>query len=208
MIALIAVLACGSNVPVCGPGFVPNPDGNCYEDTSNDPVPPSWDDAIDDAYDDLPARDRGEGDGELDLERGCASGACLGMTRAEIEAVLGEPDDVAVSNSAWVILDWWSLGTEVWFYDPGNTDVAEPDAIASGVQVYPGYAGSTDDGLSPEQSLRCFVDVLGDPDSITFRDSSGWGISTMNWGDSLTVWDYADGNELGHDGRADYIYMD
>ena len=74
--------------------------------------------------------------------------------------------------------------------------------------MFPGYLGSTDEGLSPEVSLRCFVDVLGDPDDIRFQDIEGWGPTSLNWGSSLTVWDSYNLNDPGHDGYADFIYMD
>lgn len=207
MLALLSLLAC-SNEPDCSIGFQPNPDGNCYEDESEPIDIP--DDAIAMAYDDFPDCDaEPTGDGTLDLFRRCAGGLCVGMTYDEMVASVGsDADSVDADYDGYLFVGWDDLGVYLWLHDADEDGLPDPDDTTWRIVVQPWFAGTTDDGLGTDMSLACFVDVLGDPDAITFEPDGGWHPASLIYYVGFTVRDYVDLGEFGGDGRSDYLWLD
>lgn len=201
-LALVLAVGCSTapGEPACRPGFYPAEDGRCYPPPP-DPEPVSATDAIDA----LPACVPRDEDGLVDLDAGCASGACAGAPAEEWSAALG--DDVECAYASWSY-DWaycaWSVGIEGLF-PVGAYGEIDPAATSDWVHLLPGYDGATDDGLGVGISPRCWTDALGVPNGAYWVDVSGTlALQDLYWwtpyGVEIHDWD-------GPDGVVDDVYL-
>lgn len=150
-----------------------------------------------------------EGEGELDLVAGCASGVCIGMQYADAVEAAGEPE-CELDGDGWDFC-YWSNGVGSYLYDTDEDGTPDADFEIYELILYLDYRGLTSDGLGLDTSLACWRDVLGEPDSMSIDNVSGdWAPRSLYYrAYYLTVWDYLDENlDVGHDGYADYLYLD
>lgn len=203
-------LCYGAAAP-CADGFVREADGNCYaeaedadddtgdgDDTGGDTGPtdpdtgaPDLDDLLDPHRDCAPM----EASDRLDLDAGCVDGACVGMTKAEVDAALGAATCAAGDGAA--LCYWGQLGgVRAWLDDLDGDGVADADATVAEWLVYTPYDGSTADGLGIEASLGCWLQALGDPDLVVWRQDhtdGGWYLYELEWfGPDVSVVDFTD----------------
>jgi hypothetical protein len=201
---LLALLACTPDV-TCADGFTLGADGLCYERTPAG-APPT----VDDVLATLPACAPVIGDGRIDLGAGCAAGACVGATYAEVSAALGAPGhcDTDASEYAGVTTSQvycaWDIRVGVYFADDDRDGVADARAVANGIYAFSGFEGATIDGLGFDAGLGCFLDVLGAPDGVSLvRSGADWSVSAAWWTEAGLSW--VDGAEP--DGRASRLLL-
>jgi hypothetical protein len=120
----------------------------------------------------------------LELERGCAGLACVGMTYQEIVAVAGEPAGCdALERFTWCR---WPAGLLLGFHDLDEDGEPDPALGAQHLSVEPPFAGLSAEGLGLGVSLRCFEEVYGAPwDS--YVEGSYARMAFFEWG----RWDFA-----------------
>lgn len=206
---MVALLACGKE-EACTAGFELR-DGLCYDtegsntETTDSATPPDAIALLQQSWD---ACDATSGDGTLDLT-GCALGVCAGATYADAVEALGEADSFDDSDPGYVNATW-TEGVSTWYPDLDTDGVPDADGLATWISVFPSANVTTEEGLGPRVSMRCFVDVLGDPDQIELQFRFGdWEIVSLEWSDdALKVWDYYDHrDEARSDGKSDFIYL-
>jgi hypothetical protein len=213
-------LACSPDDAIdCSAGFDLRDDGLCYEipvedtDPVDTDVPEAEPATVEDVLDALPACEGGYDDGRIDIEAGCADGACAGMTYDDINEALAEEGDC---SSYYVDFDGYAYGYSMCAWSNGvSTDFADddqdgvPDAgdRAYSIALDLPYDGGTAEGLSLDSHPRCFVDVLGDPSSASFAmDEDGeWLVRSIAYTDlGLYVYDsYDKVGDYVPDGRVD-----
>ncbi len=200
MFLLFALLACVT----CPEGQVRDPLGNCLESYQPAGSP-------EEALERLPDCTSSSGDGALEIDGACADGACAGMTWSEANAALGETGscDTVASDASELYCVWRDEAIAMFFSDGDYDGVPDPESRSTGLFVDEGYPGRTVDGLGPGESMRCFLDVLGQPpDEDIGWDVEGdaWYLVELYYGElGLFVNDYSwDGPS---DGRADGLSL-
>lgn len=194
-------LACAPTT-TCRAGYAADSTGHCWP---QDAV------GFEDALDDLPPCDRAEGDGRLDLEGGCADGACAGDPIEVFDAVFG-PDRACFAASwdaNWTYCDW-PAGVQGLFLDADRS--GEPDAgVASDrLRVYAPYEGQTWRGVGIDAPTACFLDTLGTPETLVLTDVAGALVPEELWWPATQVraYDWEAGSGGDHaDGRPDNLYL-
>lgn len=146
------------------------------------------------------------GEGTLDFEDGCASGACLGDTYGSFRAALGEPTEIEGAGS-WVLVDWDQRGLYAYFDDDDGDNEPDPDEPVYRFVVNGPAAGTSVDGLATELSLACFVQVLGPPDDVDTVDGM---VETLRYDAlALRIHDFSGAQTfLDPDGYVDVISFD
>ncbi len=140
----------------------------------------------------------------LDLEAGCARGACVGMTMAEVKSVLGEPtncDDFSGSVSC-----QWAVGVSLDFVDTNHDKLPDLGAESEFLTVSRPFDGATASGLGLGVSMRCFAETYGEPVSLNLSSSftsASFGGDQSSFG-RISVDDFSGTGEA-PDGRADSI---
>ena len=110
-----------------------------------------------------PACTSHDGDGRLDLDLGCADGACSSATYDEWVVALGDPGECSQSSTGSNVRCEWSQGIRTYFDDDDADGLPDAGDAAGVVYVSPPYDGLTQEGLGLGVSLRCYTDALGDP---------------------------------------------
>lgn len=186
------LFACASDPVDSSPGDTAAPDTQADEADEL---------TLDDLQDHLPRCVPGVSDARLDVETGCADGACIGMTYDELVGVLGEEPgcysysfDIGGTVFGYVSCDRTS-GIGASFADD-DLD-GEPDGAADSLSVDLPCDGGSAVGLSLGIQMSCFVGALGDPDGVEFGlDASGnyviTGLSYFSAAQPLTVDDSYD----------------
>ncbi|MES2638787.1 MAG: hypothetical protein V4850_04875 [Myxococcota bacterium] len=184
---LLALLACAPDV-TCADGSTLGADGLCYEKSS---APPT----VDDVLATLPCGEPVTGDGRIDLATGCAAGACVGATYADVSAALGDPGhcDTDASEYAGVTTSQvycaWDSHVGVYFADSDRDGVADARAVADGIYTFAGFQGTTTDGLGMDAPLGRFLDALGAPDGVSLvRAGADWSVSAAWWTEAGLSW--------------------
>lgn len=210
MLVAIWLFACTSepDVGACREGFIREPDGHCYPPVPEEPEGVT----IEDALDWLPACEPiQEPQGLIDIALGCASGVCAGLTEPEITAAYGEPPTCRpVSDHDPRLYCSWETGLEGLFGDEDGDGWPDPHAPNARTRLYPPYRGATADGLGVGVQPSCFLDVLGSPDRLIFRDVGGnLLIQEMLWDRyGLLLYDLgADDFTNRPNGLIDYVYL-
>jgi hypothetical protein len=220
---LTLLLACAERD--CREGFDLGDDGLCYEDADADSDDTGTEgSATDDTADSdgtadggstsdpyiskeellalLPPCEPADGPVNIDIAAGCAGGACLDMTYAEVTGVLGDPAEC----------DWngctWDIGLVLEFESEEDQPLAE-DPVTS-VDVEDEFDGATEDGLGPGASLSCFLEALGEVSSIfVLGRDGGLVIWSLNFSDPMDVAVFDDEALIGSpDGLANNFYME
>lgn len=184
----------------CGDGFERRDDGLCYE-VPVEPAPVT----LADWLDTLPVcRPLGEGDGRLDLDRGCADGICAGDDVGTAAAVAGEP---ACDDGDTILTCDWGKGLSVYLYDLSGDGLSDDDLILF-VSVEIAYDGLTTDGLGISADMTCFLEAYGEPTGLSVQEDAGWTVTSLDYpqfsvGDSRVnkSGDYAP------DGLADSLFL-
>ena len=121
---------------------------------------------------------------ELDLQAGCALGACVGDTLAEISAALAAEPVCDVYGTGEAYCGFRGLGIRTLsaaFPDEAEPD---PDAVVISLWVSGEFVGADSEGLGLGTGMRCFVDQQGMPDKATLGPGAdGWGIAEATWYD-------------------------
>lgn len=65
----------------------------------------------------------------------------------------------------------------MYFQDSDYDGVPDPDYQVFGIYVDENYDGRTVDGLGPDESMRCFLDALGQPPD----EDMGWHVEGEAW---------------------------
>lgn len=105
------------------------------------------------------------GNGRLDIDSGCADGACDDALYADMVDALGPAScDASDVISETTFCDWQGGALRSHFDDVDLDGVPDPDATARGLYLSEGYDGTSPDGLGLRVSLACFYDVYGEPD--------------------------------------------
>lgn len=125
----------------------------------------------------IPACTPDDADDALNLVGGCVDGACVGMTKAEVDDVLGAPTECDDSLDDCV----YAGGIEL-DYDAG---IADTFSLSSP------YGGRDQNGLGVGVGLGCFVDVFGTPDAMAaFLENGVVGIWNLAWYDAnVSIYD-------------------
>jgi hypothetical protein len=148
-------------------------------------------------------------DGSIDLTTGCVLGACHGMTYDQINAALDEIGNCEYLIDTTLVCQWNANTIQV-FLDDADNDGA-PDAGQAAFAIFVGepFDGGTREGLGPGATLRCFVDVLGNPESMDLEVQDGEYIVTrLEWQSlGVSVSDMFLEGYVDADGRADSIMM-
>jgi hypothetical protein len=172
---IIALGATGCASLECGSG-TEEVDGVCVAVEADTDTDTDTDEEVDieDLLDTLPECEPVEANGRIDLTTGCADGGCAAMTADELNTALGEDGSCTPSSvdSTRLFCDW-SMGIWTTFDDLDQNGEPDADSTAGTLYLEYPYDGGTDDGLGPDASFSCFVDVLGYPNSIDFWDLSG-----------------------------------
>lgn len=218
MLTMALLLGCGNEVADCRVGFEAEDDGLCYEladtDLDTDAEEPA-DPTVEDLLAALPACDPGATDGRIDVQSGCADGACAGMTLPEVEDALGEEgycQSIAVDFDSFAyayVSCSWSVGIGASFDDDDGDGLADPTAETFAIYVDLPYEGGTADGLGLGANAACFVDALGAPGSVRFAlDGGEWLATSLSWSEIGVYDDYVNKNgDFGPDGRIDGITL-
>lgn len=222
----------------CAPGFSLGADGRCSadeptgdDDDDDDTGVPTGDTGtptdgtssttdepaeLEDVLDTLPrCRDDGNGDGDLDLVRGCAGGVCAGDDVEVVLAVHGEPlgcESTYFESDGYRFgqLDCsWGDGIGASFGDDDFDGIPDPGRPAIALDLRAPYAGTTSDGLGLGDEVSCFVEAE-DPTSVLFLvQGRDWHPTYLGFG-RYAITDYAD-NETGAwlpDGKVDGLTID
>ncbi len=221
---LLFLLACNAEPAACSAGFDLHDDGLCYEIPAEDTDPVDTDApeeepaTVEDVLDALPACEGGYDDGRMDIEAGCADGACVGMTYAEINEALAEEGycfayhiDYDGNEYGYAFCDW-SNGISTDFADDDFDGLPDEGNRAYSISVNLPFDGGTSDGLSLDAGMRCFVDALGKPTSASFTtggEDGGWLLRSLSYGDlGLYVNDSYDKNgDYIPNGRVDSLTL-
>lgn len=154
--------------PGCRTGFTLAPDGHCYPPLDT-PTTPSVTDV-------LLANEcvRAEPGTDIDLFAGCIEGVCAGDTFLAMEEALGGGARCSLVLAATNWICEWPQGVEAQFR-AGTTDSGEPgDNVTNNfVRALTEYEGSDPSGLALGLSVSCFVEELGIPTEIVYRDTPG-----------------------------------
>lgn len=154
---LYALIACRTESE-CLAGFTLKDDGMCYaipeEDTAveDTDVPETEPPTVEDLLDTLPACEPVATDGRLDIDGGCADGACAGMTYAEMVGALGDDPTCEAfyyefgSYAGGSVSCTWDNGVDASFDDLDRDGVADPASIAYGMKVQDPFDGGTVEG--------------------------------------------------------------
>ena len=222
----LLLCACTPDPGDCTTGFTRHDDGNCYSsatDTDGETTTPEDTGGADteppvtflDLLAAMPPCEPGSTDGLLDLEDGCADGACVNMDYDAMVAAIGEAptcDSIYIRlgdsyESSQLSCDW-SNGLGMSFADDDQDGL--PDTGARGWPLYVDlpWEGGTTEGLGLGASMSCFVDLLGPPDSasIDAGPEEGYLITYLYYGSiGLSVHDdfYNKDGSYGSDGLVD-----
>jgi hypothetical protein len=157
--ALIAsLIACTT----CGEGQIKDPiSGDCLDEY----VAPT---SQEEARESLPECDLLPSSSRLDIEAACADGACAGMTYNEVNAALGETGDCDEPSSDWLVCHWQNDALHMYFEDADYDGQPDVDDVAIGLYLEESWSGSDESGLGLGISMRCYLDVLGEPEEIEY----------------------------------------
>lgn len=201
--------ACAPEPATCAEGFDLRADGLCYEvveppvEDTDVPPPPT----LMDWLDTLQACEPLAGDGRLDLAAGCVEGLCAGDGYADAMAARpGAACEVYIEGFIFECV-WERTGLSAWVYDVDGDDVMDPNDPLWMLNVDLPYLGSTSEGLGLGADMKCFIDVLGEPDEINVaRSDDAWQILSMSYGD-VSISDYVTNKnqDYASDGLADGI---
>jgi hypothetical protein len=118
----------------------------------------------------IPACEPLQAGSDLDFEAVCVWGACKGDPLDTFTAELGPTDGCDGVECSWDGL-----------YVDFDAD-SKAGGLADDIQVTDAAWGRDANGLGVGAGLGCFVDVYGEPDSITFsHDDDGWMIWWLDW---------------------------
>jgi hypothetical protein len=207
VIGFVALLAaCGKGeVDDCKAGFELRDDGLCYEQAAATEV------NLDALLDAFPECELGEPNGAMDLVAYCAGPGCAGDTFAELEEAYGpgECGSIGYGRSECYWAEWDVVGN---YLDDEADGVIADDQLATGLWVGAAFPGGTEDGLAPNSSIRCYVDVLGLPTWMEpVMDTTGtdpwfawW---AYDFGAFFLVDRFDSGNNPGGDGIPEYLWL-
>lgn len=205
-LALLVLIPACADPLVCGDG-TEEVDAVCTAPTPEEPLPPRMADLLEA----LPACVPSEGPVTLDLVAGCADGACVGMSVDEVDAALGTSGTCEpYSFDPTTIGCDWPNGISISFDDLDEDGSVDPGSRADALSLRPPFSGATEDGLGLGASMRCFLDHLGAPESVTWdREGSEYLVSRLDFFDE-GVFVTDDGfSDLSFrpDGRVDSLYL-
>lgn len=166
MVLLLLLLACAADVPACGDGQHVTASMEC----ADDPTVPGSEDFP--ACEALPAGTR------IDVNAGCADGACHDTTFDAMNEALGEVG--VCSSAANLAFCDWSMGIGTFFADDDGDDAPDEGALGSGIFLDPPFDGTTEDGLGLGVSMRCWVERYGYTDEVEYQDDGAW-ITELYW---------------------------
>ncbi len=148
-------------------------------------------------------------DGSIDLVNGCVLGACHDMTYDEMNAALGEAGVCEYLIDATLVCDWALGGIQVFLDDIDNDGVPDPGQTAFAVFVQDPFPGGTPEGLGVGATLRCFIEVLGDPETVDVQSQGGgYVVTRLEWqSKGVSVSDDYFAGYVDADGHADSIMM-
>ncbi|MCO4744815.1 MAG: hypothetical protein KC912_08500 [Proteobacteria bacterium] len=207
MLTLFSLVGCADGL-VCGEGTA-EANGECIAlDTGE---VPGDDPAVLDLLDALPDCVAASTDGSIDLVAGCVGTGCIGDTLAELDAAYGETANCTTYSSLFsnVFCDW-SNGVSTSFADEDEDGEVDVGAVAGSLSVDAPYAGGTTTGLGIDANMRCFVDVLGMPDTVEYAEKADgtYGLRSMNYYDEgLFVDDLWNGANYEPDGSVDGLFI-
>jgi hypothetical protein len=196
----------GGEVDLCRPGFLRAADGHCYPPPPETPAP-----VVEDVLDNLPPCFLHKPIGDIDLEAGCADGACVEQTIEQWRAALGgDADECTAIGGPLTSCIWDERRIAGLFDDDDDDGVPDPGGRTDRVQLLPGHPGSTLDGLGTEQGPRCWLEALGTPDVLTYEKVAGTLLLEEMYFDDLRLyvydWETEDGLNHG-DGLVDNIFL-
>lgn len=174
----LCMAACGEpEDAACLSGFTLNPaDGLCYEDESGPPT-------VDDVISSWEPCELAPGNGQLDVEAGCAAGACSGDTYVEMVAALGAEADCQESFFG-DLSCLWSVGIYAYFPDMDGDGVPDAGETAFGVHTELPFDGTTESGLGLGIPLECWVTNLSPPDELQINYlGNSWAVHEASWYD-------------------------
>lgn len=191
MILLLAI-ACGPTLPDCEEGQHITADGACADD------PPIEGSEHFPACEPEPASDR------INVRAGCADGACNDADFPTINDALGEDGLCDNDIGGLSFCSWLGDTLHSFFQDDDGDGLPDTGATASGIYLYPGYDGTTEEGLGVGVSLACWVDTYGYTDEVEYAiDDDGESyISELFW---TSVGLFVDDNNF--DGVADRVSL-
>ncbi len=207
-IAALLLVACANTEDdePCRAGFEIASDQHCY------PPPTPWPEPdIHDALDTLPPCESDSPDGAIDVENGCASGACVHMPESEMSAALGmDPECTPASWSNTNVYCLWPSGIEGLFEDNDQNGWPDEDAPNDRIHLIPPYTGQTPDGSGVAVNVSCFIEDFGYPEIVVYYDVGGtlmvqdliydqYGLRAYDWG--------TDNETDSPDGRIDNVYL-
>lgn len=163
---------------------------------------------IDAALAAMPSCVPGADDGALDIAAGCAGDVCLGSLWPDVREALGKPQLCTFIVDGTVCS--WSSGLVASFADGDGDGTPDDEATAYTISINRPWDGGTTDGLALDASLRCFVDVLGDPDAIGFgRYGDEWLVRSMIWNELyFSVYDFQGEDGVGApDDEPDFVQL-
>lgn len=204
MWAMLLWTGCQGDPTACEAGFELRDDGLCYQDDAA-PAPAT----LGDVFDGMEPCDLDPGDGRIDLETGCADGACGDMDYDEINDALGSTGACSTNTfDATLVSCTWDGGYAASFDDLDADGAPDAGSDAFTLTLDPPYRGTTDAGLGLSVGMRCFVGVLGDPGDVLYvRIDDEYLAFYMGW-DGLTAYDFYSGEgQFGPDGVVDSISL-
>lgn len=118
----------------------------------------------------------------------CVDGICAGDSYDDAVAGWGEP----VCSYISVDLDGYGYSYHSCDFPnfvgasfDDDDDGLDGSEVFDSISLSPGATTMTEDGLGLDAEFACFVDVLGDPSSISVEPGDdGWVISSMSWSEA------------------------
>lgn len=198
-LVLATGLLLGCHGTECGEGQRPTSDGGCADIPGGEDV---------EGYDALPACTLLEPGSRIEVDAGCADGACDGETYDAIVASLGEEGECE-TLSGFAFCQWQEGGLTSLFTDDDGDAVPDTGATAAGIHLAPPYDGTTEDGLGVGVSMRCWLDVYGWTDEVEYLTIDGAAsITELWWPDrGLFVDDFSPAEGEAPDGYADALSL-
>lgn len=121
----------------------------------------------------LPACGSTQGDGRLDLDKGCVNGLCL---RDNVEGIEAE---CSISETNGNPLCSPEPGVTFWDH---RADPRRMSPQVRALYLRPDFTGKTRDGLGLGTSMACWLAALGTPDDVSLsRVGARFTINELHW---------------------------